>query len=395
MTKNNEMQSETFSDEEWFDRLYEKSNSIRTKNVAKVSINTFDQFCQNQTGLNGESKKVMIEKYKTWGNQDKPDIRSICLSLDKFVRFMAKDHDDVYVTSYTTFKAKTSKTIKLYFGFIKSYLRVCHGIRITTEDIHDFVQFPKDRKEARRPISLSTLKLLFGKCDPTRRALYYVLLTSGMRLGEGLSLKKSSFDLSKRPIEVSLLADDTKTKEARVSYISSEAWERVKPLFEDKKKGVKGKTASKKKGVKGKPLFESKKDNEYLFHNQPNVYQAVKNEIKYFTRLRERLGLTEKYEKSVRHVVNIHSFRSYFITKASQKHGSDYSHALSGHGAYLKQYYREDPKERAAKYLTLEPSLLIESVKVEADKLKDKVIDDLQLEMEKMKAWKRRMELIS
>jgi hypothetical protein len=71
---------------------------------------------------------------------------------------------------------------------------------------------------------------------------------------------------------------------------------------------------------------------------------------------------------------------AYFITKASQKHGSDYSHALSGHGAYLKQYYR-DPRERANKYLALEPNILIESVKLETEKTKDKIIDTLQEQM--------------
>jgi len=94
-------------------------------------------------------------------------------------------------------------------------------------------------------------------------------------------------------------------------------------------------------------------------------------------------------------VVNIHSFRAYFHTKASQKHGSDYANALDGHGAYLKQYYREDPKERANKYLTLEPSLLIESVKVEAEKTKDRVIETLQSQVEELQNNMKRIELLN
>ena len=93
--------------------------------------------------------------------------------------------------SVKTFKAKKPKTIKLYFGFIKAYLRKVHDVRLSTDDIKDYVQMPKDVKEQRKPISLNTLKLLFGKCDPERRALYYILISSGMRLGEALSLKKS------------------------------------------------------------------------------------------------------------------------------------------------------------------------------------------------------------
>jgi integrase len=223
MTENNEMnpndfhieESEEFSDEEWLDRLYDKSESINTRNTARVALKTFDQFCQKQIDLNGKSMETMITKYQAWNDQDKPDTRSICLSLSKFVNFMSKDPDDIYVYIYSTFKAKTSKTIRLYFGFVKSYLRVCHGVKVTHEDVKDFIPFPKDRKDARKPISLETIKLIFGKYDPERRALYYLLVTFGMRLGEGLSLKKSNFHLQERPVRISILAEDTKTKESR------------------------------------------------------------------------------------------------------------------------------------------------------------------------------------
>lgn len=360
MTKNNEMASERFSEEDWLDRMFRKSESKGTRSCAKTSLVVFDYFCQRQVGLNGKSMPQMIEKYQNWINQDKPDIRSICMSLDKFVSFMGKDHDDILVNTNATFKAKQPKTIKLYFGFIKSYLRICHGIKLSTEDIQDYVQFPKQRKEPRRPISIDILKLLFGICDRERRALYYVLVTSGMRLGEGLSLKKSNFHLDEKPVRVTLLADDTKTKEGRETYITSEALERLKPIL------------------------EKKKDNEYLFHNAEDIHIAVMREVRYFMRLREKLGLTERYSNSVRSVVNLHSFRAYFHTKASQKHGSDYANALDGHGSYLKQYYREDPKERAKKYLELEPSLLIESVKIEADQANAKLMSDMQDQLVKM-----------
>jgi len=82
--------------------------------------------------------------------------------------------------------------------------------------------------------------------------------------------------------------------------------------------------------------------------------------------------------------VNIHGFRAYFHTKASQKHGSDYANALDGHGAYLKQYYRETDEERAKKYKELEPSLFIESFKPETEKKKDDIIENLQAQMLKL-----------
>ena len=103
----------------------------------------------------------------------------------------------------------------------------------------------------------------------------------------------------------------------------------------------------------------------------------------------------ERYHNSNRFIINIHAFRAYFHTKASNKHGSDYANALDGHGAYLKQYYRETPEERAKKYNELESSLLIESVKLETEKTKDKIIEDLQVQMEKLKDQMLRIELLN
>jgi len=377
--KKTTMNAPEMTDENFLDRMFSKSESIRTRKATQTALNVFDYFCQNEMGLNGESKEQMISQYQKWlkpekdesGERPDPDIKKICLSLDKFVRFMSKDHDDIQVNTHATFKAKASRSIKLYFTFVKTYLRVVHGVRITTEDIKDYVIFPKHRKEARRPVSIDSLKLLFGKCDPERRALYYVLISSGMRLGEALSLKKSNFHIKESPIRVSILADDTKTREARETYISAEAWERVKPIF------------------------DFKKDGEYLFLKFADIPKGVVGEDRYFLRLRDRLGLTERYNNSCRAVINIHSFRSYFITKASMKHGSDYSHAISGHGSYLKEYIRIPPEERARKYLTLELDLLVESVKVQAEKTKDSIIENLESQMEELMNKMKRIELLN
>lgn len=323
-------------------------------------------FCENQ----GVIREDMIEKYQKWFEQDKPDLRSILLSLDKFVQFMNKDHEEI-MAGKSTFKRKSPKTIQLYFGFIKSYLRICHGIRLSVEDVQDFIQFPKLRKEPRKPLSLDQLKKIMTYASPRRRALYYVLTSSGMRLGEALTLTRKNLHLEERPVRITLEAENTKTKEGRETYISSEAHEKLKEVL------------------------ETVRENDLIFGWSGDVANDVSYEDQYFHNLREKLGMTERYPNSVRFVVNIHAMRAFFHTKASQKHGVEYANALDGHGAYLKQYYREDPKERAKKYLDLEPTLLIESVKIAADETKDKMIENLTRQMAKMEAKMKRFELLS
>ena len=85
-----------FSEEDWLNKLERKSNSARTRITAKASLKTFDQFCKNQ----GVSRDELIHQYQIWFNPKpnpdeivRPDIESICLSLDRFVDFMTKEHD--------------------------------------------------------------------------------------------------------------------------------------------------------------------------------------------------------------------------------------------------------------------------------------------------------------
>jgi len=221
------------------------------------------------------------------------------------------------------------------------------------------MRFPKPIKEPRRAISLETIKKLFDYSGRSRRAFYYLLISSGMRLSEGLALKKQDFHLEENPVRITLPAKITKTKEGRETFVSSEAFEKLKPFL------------------------EGKNDNETIF-SDGNIDRAVTLEEQAFGYLREKLGYTEKYPDSPRYLVNIHCFRAYFHTKASQKHGVEYANALDGHGAYLKQYYRETPEERARKYKELEPSLFIESFKLETEKTKDNIIKNLQEEMKRL-----------
>jgi len=234
------MNREQYPEENWLKGLFEKSASGRTVVVAKTSLKTFDFFCKHQ----GISREQMIGKYQKWfkpdridGERPDPDMRSICISLSKFIQFMNENHNDI-VTSInpdtgneTTFKKKSPKSINLYFGFVKSYLRKCHEIKISIEDIKDFVIFPKKRKITRQPISLEQLKQIMNEANPKRRALYYVLVSSGMRLGEALTLTKRNFNFTTTPVRIDIEAEHTKTKEDRSTYISSEAADKMKGIL--------------------------------------------------------------------------------------------------------------------------------------------------------------------
>ena len=382
---------ENIKDQAWLDKMERKSESTRTRVVAKTSLKCFDIFCESQGIERHPDSSVvygfipkMVEQYLTWYNPKpdpnflaRPDIRSICNSLDSFVGFMREDHDDIHQSENVTFKRKSSKTTEMYFGFIKTYLRQVHDVKISTEDVSDYVTFPRKAKEPRRAVTLKQLKQILNTANPKRRALYSVLISSGMRLGEALSLTKKNLHLDESPVRITINADDTKGLEGRDTYISSEAVEKLLPILE---------------GIG---------DNVRFFSTRKDIAGDVSNEDKRFADLRQRLGVKnydkeadeeqngtgylEKYPNSIRYVLNLHSFRAYFVTKASQINGSDYSHALSGHSAYLKQYIRHTEKEKSDLYKKLEPYLFVESIRLQADEVKEKEISQLREDMAAMK----------
>jgi len=366
--KNHLMSLQIFSKDEWLDRVERKSESKGSRQVAETSLSMFDYFCKDE-GVKQEEK---IDSYLTC--QKDGNIDSIYQDLDKFIQFLDEDHEDIILNKDLiplTFKKKNPRTIITYFGFIKSYLRICYRIKLHSDDIKDFIQFPKIRKTQRKAVSIQVLKTVFNNASPRQRALYYVLVSSGMRLGEALALTPKDFHMDENPVRITIDAEITKTKESRETYISSEAVEKVKPYW------------------------EKTNDNEKVLCKYDRIKYAVEHEDRLFRALCKRLKLVEKYPNSPRNVVNIHAFRAYFHTKASQKHGVEYANALDGHGAYLKQYYRETDEERAKKYKELEPSLFIESIKLETEKTKDKTIEILQAQIQKMQDRMERIELLN
>ena len=78
-------------------------------------------------------------------------------------------------------------------------------------------------------------------------------------------------------------------------------------------------------------------------------------------RVRERAGLTEKFEgyRSTFRKVHFHLFRKFFLTKGSNVIGEHAAHALIGHSFYMDTYYRKSEEERRTDYLKLMPYLTV------------------------------------
>jgi len=254
-----------FTRQDFFDKVFRKSGSYNSLNGAKSAISNLDAFCnfvyeKNTDALLTEIRETM---------QENPNDVTPMIFLDKF-------------SSYLQNKKKSTSSIKGYINFSKKYMRQCGGIRISSDDMQDYVTIPIDQEgdEDLEPLIHDELRqILDNTPNQRRKAFYMVLKDTGCRISEGLQLKKKYFDLSRNPPTVFLPKRITKGKKRRrIQRLTSET---VKTL---------------------KPILEKLKEDDYLSQsNYGNVKHAYKTERDAFVRVIEKIGMTEKYEHNRRY----------------------------------------------------------------------------------------------
>jgi len=256
-------------------------------------------------------------------------------------------------------------TIKHKFSQLNGFLHYM-GIKITKEDVRINLSFPKIIKEEPHPLQFEEIQKILEYTNGKKKGLYLSLLSSGMRIGETMQLRKKDFDLSKERIMVRIPAKMTKTRTGRTTFISIEAANFVRTKL------------------------RTLDDEDLVFGSSEIVENARMNEIVTFERILKKAGLNQKYEGVNRRKITLHSFRAYFFTKAARTHDENYAHKLTGHGGYLPQYDRLTDDEKLNLYVKLEPELLIydssrKAAEIEKLRKEKSETENTRLEVEKLK----------
>ena len=256
-------------------------------------------------------------------------------------------------------------TIRVAFSNIRKYLFHL-GVKTNEQDIKEYLRFGKKSKEHRHPLSQMEYRRIIDGLSrhPIVQALFLGLGSSGMRIGEALSLKKKDLDLTGQRIKV-IIPANTKTRTGRVTYLSLETEKILRPHLENI-------------GI-----------DDYVFatNDSKDNSSSVRTML---ARLVDKLELVDRYQSNNIRKITTHSFRAYFFTKAARMHGENYAHKITGHGGYLMQYDRMTEDEKLEMYLQLEPELAVyEQTKNELElcKLRDKVeeIHVLKQEVQKLR----------
>ncbi|HEX9678863.1 tyrosine-type recombinase/integrase [Nitrososphaera sp.] len=308
--------------------------------------------------LRNKTRKTYLESLLSYAASSRASYQSALNRFEEFCAFFyegrtsdkivtelksipIEHRDDAYfgvLQGYVNWLLKRNlshKTVNNHFKIVNHYFNF-HGIRAFPADLRRNVNRPKEIKEKLHPLTLDEIHRLFSCSTPKRRMLYLVLIGSGMRIRESVSLRKKDFDLdfSKR-IKIDIPAQNTKTKAAHTTFVSKEA---SKSLI---------------------PYLDSLQSDDLVFATNENPYHASMTEIEAFTRCRDSAGLRDKYSSANRHHITLHSFRSYFFTRARRVHDTDIAHAMVGHTPYLDMYDRKDDVQKLELFLKVEPSLVI------------------------------------
>lgn len=319
-------------------KSFDEKMSVRPKGTQKTHknvISNFEKFCkENYDDRNAETVFSEMVLIKDTGIDKIYDV------LQGWI-------------NYNFNNGISPSVISMWFSYLKKYLRHL-GIKITTDDVKDNLEFPKKQEEELYPLQLEEIRAILEVAKPRKRALYYALIGSAMRIGEAVQIRKKDLDLNTERITVNIPARVTKLQKSRVTFLSMEA--------------------SKALGSK----LEKLSDEDLVWGTNDDVDKSTNTERITFGKYCERANLGMKYESTGRRKINLHSLRAYFITKVS-RHDENFAKKIAGQKGYMLQYDRMTTKEKLKLYLEIEPDLLIYSTFV-----KDKEIKKLKEANEKL-----------
>jgi len=243
----------------------------QTQDSAINGLNLFDYFCKHAHNKDGDEVILEIQKaIKQDNNSDR--LFRLCNS---FVQWLQEDHPEVKTRHnryHTHIKKHNPSTVKIVLNYVRQYLEEFGQIEFSERRFKRMVKLPRKVHEEPEPITKGDIRAFVEVAQPKRRALYMLLKDSGMRIGEACQLKKKDIDLTTNPVTITVQANNTKTKHGRTTFVTRE----TKPYLQR--------------------VLDKITENDLVFGSNEDVRKSVKNEEYTFRVLRERVGLTQKYE---------------------------------------------------------------------------------------------------
>jgi len=248
-----------------------------------------------------------------------------------------------------------AKTLKNYVSCVKEFFEE-NGFEFTKQQTKKIQAAYKGGGEAPTDApDHGQIRSYLEHADPRMKAMALLLSSTGMRIGEALSIRESSIDWDRRMI--TLLAKDTKTKTGRVVFFTRESEKELTQWLRVKSGYIAEKNIIVKQLAKKDPKFDhSATDDGRIFPYDPvSINRAWNRNLKH----------SGQFQKNDRGIVlfHPHSLRQFFSTQLRKNSCPDsIVEILLGHKPYLSTYIRYSPADLQEAYEKYSPALVIGKV---------------------------------
>jgi integrase len=259
-----------------------------------------------------------------------------------------RNHEEDLDKFFASLKDRPPKTVRTYLSAIRTFL-----LENDVELPEKYWRKLRGRKKGSRALTIdkvpnnAELKQILMHMPIHGKALYLVLASSGMRIGEALKLKLSDVEFNKDPVKVYIRGEYTKSGNPRIAFISSEAREAVVEWLKVRNRYL--------EAASGKShRYPKSREDERLFPFEGSTAQAI------WINALSKAGYQQKDNSTNRLVVHPHVLRKFFRTQMGKVIPIDIVEALIGHEGYLTEVYRKYSEEDLAEfYRKGESSLLV------------------------------------
>ena len=206
-----------------------------------------------------------------------------------------------------------------------------------------------------KDLDTETVRTIIQHIDVKGRALILTLASSGMRINEALSLTLDDIDLKKKPAEITIRGENTKTGDSRITFMSSEAAAAVTEWLKVREAYILS-SLNRNNGLmkNGKSNMQVKDDQRLFPFSDQNASVIWDNAL-------QKAGLMSRDRGTNRKQLHYHQLRKFFLSQLSLVISKEIAEMLAGHAGYLTgEYRRYTKKQLAAEYLKAERMVTIQ-----------------------------------
>jgi integrase len=305
-------------------KIFDMYDNYETKKNVKIAVRQFFKSVYPET--TSENLEEINQRYFSERRNIEEDVRNFLKSLNGLAPLSIKLKMSIVKTFLT------ENDVELPQKFWKRINRMIKGSRALTLD---------------RIPTIKEFKKILLHMPIQGKALYLVLESSGIRIGEALNSNLDDIYLDEKPARFQIRGEITKTGNPRHAFISSEAKEALVEWF-------KVREAYLEAAVRKSRFYKKSGEDPRIFPFEPRTAYSI------WTKALHKSRLNGKDKSTGREKIHPHVLRKHFRTRLATVIPVDVVEALMGHEGYLTEVYRRYSLEDLKKfYLQGEPSLLV------------------------------------